>query len=259
MSRDDNRGNDRMKTSAWMVWVAASLLSANVGAETFKDCAECPEMVSLAAGSFQMGLPNRPKESPVHEVALRGFAIGKFEVTQREWKTVMGGNPSKATVCGDICPVESVTWHEAQEFAKKLSARTGKKYRLPSEAEWEYACRAGAQNDFCGGDEADKVAWYGNEFESLHQVGQKRPNAWGLYDMSGNVWEWTQDCRHDNYQGAPADGSAWETGTLCSSRVLRGGSWMAGPQYSRTGLRLPFSANYRAPDFGLRVVRELEK
>jgi formylglycine-generating enzyme required for sulfatase activity len=237
---------------------AASCWPVHAGAETLKDCATCPEMVVLPAGSFQMGLPGRAKEGPVHTVTLSRFAIGRFEVTQGEWKAVMGTNPSKAAGCGAGCPVENVNWHDAREFVKKLSARTGRRYRLPSEAEWEYACRAGTQNDFCGGDDADKVAWYGNEYETLHEAGQKQPNAWGLYDMSGNVWEWTQDCRHDSYQGAPADGSAWEGGEHCDSRILRGGSWLTGPQYTRTGLRFPFSANYRAGDFGVRVVRELE-
>ena len=143
-----------MKKIAWVLSVACI---AGAHAESFRDCPTCPEMVNVPAGSFTMGTDGRPGLDPAHVVNLPAFAIGKFEVTQGEWKAFMGGNPSKFAECGDACPVERVTWPEAQEFLKRLSAKTGKAYRLPSEAQWEYACRAGQQTDWCGGNESDKV------------------------------------------------------------------------------------------------------
>lgn len=226
-------------------------------AASIKDCEDCPEMVVVPAGSFTMGAAGQPKTNPPHIVTLRSFAVGQYEVTQGQWLAVMGANPSRFAECGPECPVENINWHDAREFARRLSAKTGRIYRLPSEAEWEYACRAGGENDFCGGDSAEPVAWYGNEYGNPHPVGRKQANAWGLHDMSGNVWEWTQDCSHASYAGAPADGSAWETGD-CASRILRGGSWLSGPQYSRATLRFGFKPSFRAGDFGLRIVREVE-
>lgn len=229
---------------------------ATAQAESIRDCAECPEMVVLPAGSFQMGMAGRPATEPVRNVTLPAFAIGRTEVTQGQWKAIMGTNPSKFQACGEDCPVERVTWPDTQEFVKRLSARTGKTYRLPSEAEWEYACRAGQQGRYCGGDDPDKLAWYGDEHGSTQPAGQKQVNAWHLHDMSGNVWEWTQDCMHPNYQGAPFDGSAWEE-PECRSRVLRGGSWLSGPQYGQAVIRFGFKPDFRSADFGFRVVRTL--
>jgi formylglycine-generating enzyme required for sulfatase activity len=118
-----------------------------------------------------------------------------------------------------------VSWNDAQAFVRQLGQRTGKTYRLPTEAEWEYACRAGGQNEYCGGANIDRVAWYDkNSGGKPHGVAGKQPNAWGLYDMSGNVWEWVEDCWNDSYNGAPADASAWASGD-CRKHVMRGGSW----------------------------------
>lgn len=231
---------------------------ATAGSETFRDCPDCPEMVALPAGSFQMGAAGGRGQEPVHAVAVAAFAIGKYEVTQGEWQALMGGNPSKFADCGERCPVERVNWHDAREFVARLSAKTGKVYRLPSEAEWEYACRAGAGGDWCGGGEAARVAWIGNLRGGPRPVGGREANAWGLFDMSGNVWEWTQDCAHPDYHGAPADGSAWEAAGDCASRMLRGGSWLSGPQYGRVTIRFGFSADYRTGDFGFRVARGLK-
>lgn len=230
---------------------------ATAQAESIRDCTECPEMAVLPAGSFQMGMAGRPATEPVRSVTVRAFAIGKTEVTQGQWKWVMGDNPGKFQACGDDCPVEQVTWQHAQEFVRRLSAKTGKTYRLPSEAEWEYACRAGQQTRYCGGDDSEKLAWSGDEHGSIQPVGRKQPNAWGLHDMSGNVWEWVQDCMHPNYQGAPADGSAWQE-IDCKSRMLRGGSWLSGPQYGQVVIRFGFKPDFRAADFGFRVVREIQ-
>ncbi len=187
----------------------------------FKDCDDCPEMVVIPAGSFEMG-GNGSDEQPVHRVTLRSFSMGKAEVTQGQWRAVMGSNPSHFSGCGDNCPVEQVSWEDAKQFVSRLSAKTGKTYRLPSEAEWEYACRAGGRHEYCGSDRADEVSWYsGNSGNATHPVAGKKANAWGLHDMSGNVWEWTEDCWNQNYSNAPTDGSVWTSGN-CSQRVVRG-------------------------------------
>jgi len=235
-----------------VVWVDAGAAQA----EFLRDCVECPELIVVPAGSYQMGSDAPANAAPVHVVRVASFAIGKFEVSQGEWKALMGTNPSKGAACGTACPVENVNWFDAQEYVKRLSTKTGKHYRLPTEAEWEYACRAGVHQDWCGSDEPAKVAWFGDEYGTSHKVGQKQANAWGLFDMSGNVWEWTQDCNHASYIGAPPDGSAWDE-PECASRILRGGSWQSGPQYSRASLRFGFSPQFRAGDFGFRVVRDL--
>jgi formylglycine-generating enzyme required for sulfatase activity len=229
--------------------------------KVFKDCAECPEMVEIPAGSFDMGSNNgEANEKPVHRVTLaRSFAIGKTEITQQQWHALMGNEPSYFTGCGDSCPVEQVSWDDAQAYLQKLNAKTGKQYRLPSEAEWEYACRAGSQQEYCGSDNADNVAW--NSFNSgsflrntPHPAATKQANAFGLFDMSGNVWEWVADSYHDNYNGAPVDGSAWEGG---SKRVLRGGSWGYDAKYGRAAFRSMFGPSYRYYSYGFRVVRVL--
>jgi len=227
--------------------------------KVFKDCSDCPEMVQVPAGSFDMGSNNGDNdEKPVHRVTIsRSFAIGKTEVTQGQWRAVMGSNPSRFSSCGDDCPVESVSWDDAKEFMRKLNQKTGKTYRLPSEAEWEYACRAGRQQDYCGGDNVDSVAWYdGNSGSKTHPAGQKQANAWGLYDMSGNVWEWVEDCWNGSYNGAPSDGGVWTAGE-CGRRVLRGGSWGNGPRNVRSAKRNGGGTTGRDDGLGFRLARML--
>jgi formylglycine-generating enzyme required for sulfatase activity len=226
----------------------------------FKDCAECPEMVEIPAGSFDMGANNgEADEKPMHRVSIaQPFAIGKTEITQQQWHTVMGNNPSYFTTCGDDCPVEQVSWDDVHEFIQKLNAKTGKQYRLPSEAEWEYACRAGSQQEYCGSDNADSVAWNSYNsgsflFNSPHPVATKQANAFGLFDMSGNVWEWVEDNYHDSYAGVPIDGRVW-TGAS-SLYVLRGGSWGNEVKNGRAAQRYKFAANYRHYSYGFRLVR----
>ena len=177
-----------------------------------KDCPDCPAMVVIPEGSFQMG---ERDGQPGHAVRIeRPFAMAKTEVTQGQWRAVMGANPSKHAACDD-CPVEAINWNDAQAYVEKLSSMTGKIYRLPSEAEWEYACRAGGRQEYCGSDDAGSAAWHGalvgggNSGGETHPVAQKRANAFGMHDMSGNVAEWVEDCYHDNFNGAPVDGSAW--------------------------------------------------
>ena len=233
--------------------------------QTIKDCADCPEMVVLPAGSFEMGTSDNfllPRERPLLRVNVPSFLIGKTEVTQGQWKAVMGSNPSRFSQCGNDCPVEQVSWNEAQEFAQRLSQKTGKQYRLPSEAEWEYAARSGSNTRWSFGDNDSQLgeyAWFASNNQNRTQrVAQKRPNAFGLFDMHGNVWESVQDCWHENNLGAPTDGSAWTTGCSNNYRVLRGGSYWVNSFGLRSDSRLRYtpggSDNFLV---GLRLARTL--
>lgn len=217
------------------------------------------EMIAIPGGSFMMGSEADEDEDedsqPVHNVTLKPFHMGKYQVTQAQWKAVMGKNPSNFK--GDNLPVDRVSWDDAKEFCKKLSEMTGKEYRLPSEAEWEYAARAGSKGDYCFGDDENllgEYAWYGkNSDGKTHPVGQKQPNAWGLYDLHGNVWEWCEDIWHDNYNGAPTDGTAWLGPG--SDRVKRGGSWCNVAVDCRSALRGNNSPGGRGHVLGFRLVR----
>ena len=216
-----------------------------------RDCDVCPEMVVIPAGSFEMG-GTGSDEIPVHRVTLRSFSMGKTEVTQGQWRAITGSNPSHFSNCGDNCPVEEVSWDDAKLFISRLNAKTGRTYRLPSEAEWEYACRAGSREEYCGSNRVDDVGWYSGK--ATNPVAGKQANAWGLHDMSGNVWEWTEDCWNRNYSSAPTDGSAWTAGD-CSQRVVRGGSWSGVPQNLRAALRFGSTSANRDVINGFRVAR----
>lgn len=220
-----------------------------------------PAMVPLPAGAFTMGGDDSEahhNEKPLHQVHIKRFEMGKYPVTQKQWKAVMGSNPSYFSDSEEDCPVEEVSWYQAQEYIQKLNQMTGKNYRLPSEAEWEYACRAGGRHRYSGSDEACLVAWFDeNSNHKTHPVGQKQPNAWGLHDMSGNVWEWVQDWYHHNYAGAPDDGSAWITGGEQAYRVLRGGSWSYNARATRCADRFNGSPEVRNGIIGFRVARTL--
>ena len=230
--------------------------------KTFRDCADCPEMVVVPAGSFRMGDLSGggdSDETPVHQVTIpRAFAVGKYEVTQAEWRSVMGNNPSQFK--GDRNPVEKVSWKDAKNFVRKLSDKTGKQYRLLSESEWEYAARAGTTTKWhCGSGEGcvSGVAWHlSNSGKTTHAVGGKQPNGFGLYDMHGNVWEWTEDCWNANYIGAPDDGEANATGD-CTLRVLRGGSWDYVPWILRAADRGGGNTSKRNSNVGFRIARTL--
>ncbi|HEY7184275.1 MAG TPA: bifunctional serine/threonine-protein kinase/formylglycine-generating enzyme family protein, partial [Blastocatellia bacterium] len=180
------------------------------------------EMIFVPGGAFKMGSVGvwLFNEKPQRAVTAPGFYVGKYQITQAQWKSVMGDSPSRFHGHPAL-PVENVSWNDAKQFCEKISQMTGKAYRLPSEAEWEYACRAETTGDYAG--DLGAMAWYGtNSFEKTHPVGQKQPNAFGLYDMHGNVSEWCEDTWHVNYNGGPIDGSAWLSGGSIE-RVARGG------------------------------------
>lgn len=231
--------------------------------KTFTSSSTDMEFILIQSGEFMMGSPEGEVgrydyEGPVHKVTIKNpFHLGKYPVTQKQWIAVMGNNPSYFK--GDDLPVENVYWDDVQGFIKKLNEMEGTdKYRLPSEAEWEYACRAGTTTSFSFGDNDLKLedyAWYYRNSDRTYPVGQKQPNPWGLYDVHGNVWEWVQDRWHENYNGAPSDGSAWEVGN--SSRcVMRGGGRRSDARYCRSANR-NWSDPYLHVDVGFRLLRIL--
>lgn len=185
------------------------------------------EMVAIPGGSFMMGSKTFESSQPIHKVMLQPFFISKYQITQRQWEVVMGDNPSRFR--GDTLPVEKVSWGESMRFCEKISEVTGKDYRLPTEAEWEYASRAGSTGDYCFGNDHKTLreyAWYEENSDGKTQpVGLKKPNSFELYDVHGNVWEWCEDVWHYDYEEAPYDGSAWIEGGDQDRRVVRGGSW----------------------------------
>ena len=222
------------------------------------------EFALIPAGSFMMGSPSDESgrdsdEGPQHRVTISSFYMMTTEVTQGMWREVMGSNPSHFK--GDNLPVESVSWNDVQEFLTKLNRRDpGKGYRLPSESEWEYACRAGTTTKYHSGNgESDlgRVGWYrGNSDNRTHPVGQKSPNSWGLYDMHGNVWEWCEDWYHSSYNNAPIDGSAWISPSG-SGRVLRGGSWGYDAGACRSADRYGDGPSDRDSNLGFRLARSV--
>ena len=225
------------------------------------------EMVDIPAGKFNMGSNEYEDEKPIHEVIVPAFQIGKYPVTQAQYQAVMGNNPSRFSG-NPQNPVESVTWFNAQAFCEKLSQLTGKNYRLPTETEWEYACRAGTETLFSFGDDRDKLgdyAWFdGNSNNTTHPVGEKRPNPWGIYDMHGNVWEWCADQYHQSYATKPdnikENGSiAWRDNNItnASSIIRRGGSWCRDPLVCSSAYRGRSVAEICNHDIGFRVVCDL--
>lgn len=246
-----------------------TLSAALTRVTAFKDCNECPEMVSLPAGSFVMGDDKGDKsERPPHRVSIdRAFAIGKYEVTVGQWKACVEAGacsyrPQKAGTEENL-PVRDISWQDAQEYVSWLSKKTGQGYRLPSEAEWEYAVRGGISTRY----------WWGNRFKagaasckdcggpwvrkSPPLVGSYPPNPYGLYDMNGSVWEWVDDCWHRSYSGAPRDGTPWQAKN-CRVRVLRGGSWRNDSTYMYSAVRFKYDADVRYLVNGLRVAKTLK-
>jgi formylglycine-generating enzyme required for sulfatase activity len=243
------------------------------------------EMVLIPKGIFMMGSPEDEvlsfkSQSPQHQVTVPTFFIGKYPVTQAQWRAVvfmpqinqqLQLDPSRFK--GENLPVESVSWYDAVEFCLRLSQHTGKSYRLPSEAEWEYACRAGTTTPFHfgktittdlanyrGTDNGKWLGSYGQGPKGIYrqettEVGSfEVANQFGLYDMHGNVWEWCQDHWHNNYESAPIDGSAWEDYYSNNRRMLRGNSWFNCPEYARSAFRATFDAYSKSSNFGFRIV-----
>ena len=186
-------------------------------------------------------------EKPVHRVTVSDFYMGKYEVTQKQWKAIMGNNPSYFK--GDNLPVENVSWNDVQKFLKKLNEKTGEHYRLPTEAEWEYAARGGVKSqgyEYSGSNNIDKVAWHRNHAGKItHPVGTKKPNELGIYDMSGNVWEWCRN-KYENLDEEVDDSNA--------RRVLRGGSWDNGRHLARAAYRSRARPDSRYDNIGFRVL-----
>ena len=186
------------------------------------------DMVSIEGGSFQMGSENYTWAKPIRTVTIPSFKMAKYPVTQAQWQAVMGNNPSFFKNC-DNCPVEDVSWNDCKEFIQKLNELTDKRFRLPSETEWEFAAKGGTKTKnykFAGSNDIEEVAWYDeNSNDKTHPVGRKKANELGLYDMSGNVWEWCEDDWHGTYDNAPNDGQAWVDKERGKERVLRGSSW----------------------------------
>lgn len=245
-------------------------------------------MMQIPAGTFLMGSPkdeperHAERESPQHEVTISQFFMAKYPVTQAQWRIVAAMekvnrklNPDPSQFKGDLRPVEQVSWEDAVEFCDRLTVHTNRQYRLPSEAEWEYACRAGTTTPFHFGETltTDIANYRGTDDESLGGSGSYGDgpkgkyreatttvdhfgiaNAFGLCDMHGNVWEWCADYWHQNYDGAPTDGSAWIQGSNSSQRVLRGGSWGNGPRYGRSACRGSSNPGDRYSSYGFRVV-----
>jgi len=225
--------------------------------DIFIDSVTGIEFIWVPGGCFEMGSNSGDSdEKPVHKVCVDGFYIGKYEVTQGQWRKFMGNNPAHFKK-GDNYPVEQVSWDDCQSFVRKLNGQSNKTYRLPTEAEWGYACRSGGRDEkYSGGNDVDRVAWYlSNSGGSTHAVGGKAVNGLGLYDMSGNVWEWCSDWYDKNYynkspeQNPQGPGSGWFL-----YRVERGGCWCDYPQFVRTANRSRFRPSFRSYDLGFRLV-----
>jgi formylglycine-generating enzyme required for sulfatase activity len=246
--------------------------------DTFRECAkDCPEMVVVPADTFTMGSPPEEKgsydsEQPQHEVTFaKPFAVSKFEVTFDDWDACVAyGDCPRASDSGwgrGRRPVINVSWDDTKRYVAWLSRMTGKTYRLLPEAEWEYAARAGTRTYYSFSNEEalylalaklGEYAWYdANAGEQTHPVGEKKPNGFGLYDMHGNVWEWVEDCVHENYDGAPQDGTAWIAGGDCNSRILRGGGFDYDPRFLRSAVRNGNTSDNRGHNLGFRIGRTL--
>jgi formylglycine-generating enzyme len=308
------------RETSWIVVTGLIVLLASFGGcradEALKDCSECPILVKVPPGRFLMGStdaelkreknndPRLQRERPQHRVTIDyGFAIGKYSVTRGEFAAFAEATHYDASGCWvfmlgsfnlgkslswrdpgfkqtDADPSVCISFEDAHAYVQWLSQKTGHRYRLPSEAEWEYTARAGTTTARFWGDDRKSACTYANtadlsaaealqwptDEETVFQCkdgyvytapgGSFRPNAFGLYDMLGNAWQWTEDCFHQDYSGAPSDGSAWR-GDQCKYRVLRGSSWRGNPSNVRSAYRLPFDAAIRQDITGFRVVRDL--
>jgi formylglycine-generating enzyme required for sulfatase activity len=235
--------------------------------ELFRDCSDCPELVVVPSGEFDMGSNTKPSEQPVHHISIqKNFAIGRRDVTFAEWDRCVAQsgckfNPSDQGWGRGDRPVTNISWDDAKEFVAWLSKTTGKSYRLPTEAEWEYAARGGATTPYWWGKElgvghAQCVECGGSMNGKTVPSGTFRANAFGLYDTAGNAAEWVEDCWNPTYSGAPNDASAWTNGD-CSLRVLRGGSFADKALAVRSSARFRYDEDVRYYANGFRVARDL--
>jgi formylglycine-generating enzyme required for sulfatase activity len=249
---------------------SAELSSGPTGSVSeVKDCPACPALISLPPGGFVMGSNSSdPSERPAHRVTIAApFAIGKHEVTVEQWNAcVAAGACPRVSSDGDRpdnTPVRDVSWDDAEQYAKWLSKVSGKSYRLPTEAEWEYAARGGTSTQYWWGDQMRAgnanckgcgQPWNQNGPASVGSFGA---NPFGLHDVNGSVWEWVSDCWHNSYKGAPSDGRSWDQQN-CRDRVIRGGSWRDGESYMLSSTRFKYSASVRHSQNGFRVARDLK-
>ena len=257
--------------------LAAAAERALKPGDSFRECSKdafCPEMIVMPAGEFMMGSPDAEtgrfsNEGPQHKVVIaRPFAVAKFDVTFDDWDACvsLGGCPDvdDANYGRETKPVINVSWIEAQKYVNWLAQMTGKPYRLLTEAEWEYAARAGSTAAYSWGDEIGagraNCIGCGSKWDKVETspVGSFPPNAFGLHDMAGDAWQWVQDCWHGDYKRAPAGGSEW-TGGDCNEHVVRGGSWLAKPQFLRLAFRGEFPPGEHNSDLGFRVARSLAR
>jgi formylglycine-generating enzyme required for sulfatase activity len=242
--------NDKLiKINTGLEKVSKQIAVTNKLLQAIEKAKDGIEMVFVQGGTFQMGDTNSKYDEPVYSVTVNDFYIGRYQITQAQWKEVMGSNPSSHKDC-DNCPIENVSWYDAQEFIQKLNTKTGKNYRLPTEAEWEYAAKGGSQAnslllfsyEYAGSNDINAVAWYDGTIGNTHPVGEKQPNELDIYDMSGNVYEWCSD---------------WLDATQ-ECRVIRGGSWRDGPGHSRVVFRNgSIPDNHYSRDTGFRLVSSL--
>ncbi|MBX3239213.1 MAG: formylglycine-generating enzyme family protein [Chitinophagaceae bacterium] len=215
-------------------------------------------MVWVTGGSFIMGdNMGEIDEKPAHEVVINGFAISKYQVTQRQWGVIMGNYESDYKICGE-CPIDNISWRDAQEFIRRLNLITGKHYTLPTEAEWEFAAKGGKDGKgyrFSGSDNIDEVGWHaGNSERHPHPVGEKEPNELGLYDMTGNMWEWCQD-RYTKFYYEENIKYSPEGPSEGSGRVRRGGSWFTSARNCRTSARSSVKEDYKDNSITFRLAQ----
>jgi formylglycine-generating enzyme required for sulfatase activity len=258
-----------IRVAGSMLCVVGVLLFAAASCNDTRDCAACPQMVAVPGGSFSMGSPpgdRQATEQPVHDVSVRPFSMSRYEIRFDEWDACVKdrGCNGKDAIDQDwgrgAMPAFNVDWNDAQAYVRWLSRKSGKRYRLPTEAEWEYAARAGSRERYSWGSEMQRghavcFSECGPEADQPSRVGTTTANAFGLHDLHGNLWEWVQDCWHATYDGAPRDGSAWEQAG-CTQRTIRGGSWNCTSFDVRSTVRggMPHSIRYNT--VGIRVVRD---
>ena len=234
-----------------------------------KDCPACPTVIALPRGDFVMGSNTAdPSERPAHPVSIsRPFAIGKYEVTNEQWNACVAGGGCPRLAGGESAPnnapARDLSWDDARRYVAWLSKTSGKTYRLPTEAEWEYAARGGTATRYWWGDQmrAGNANCKGCgepwQQDAPAEVGSFAANPYGLHDVNGSVWEWVGDCWHSSYRGAPADGRSWDEPN-CRTRVIRGGSWREGADYMLSSTRFKYGASVRQSQNGFRVARDLE-